>query len=260
MVRERFDSGIRSAEDLEAQVELPILARVPRRRGAESESAFTEAFRVLRTNLQFAGGADGLRSIAVTSGHAGEGKSTTVTHLALAAASAGQQVVVVEADVKRPSQGAVFGLGAHGRAHPGLTNFIVGGATLDECLQPVRGGAISVITAGPQVPSLSGLLESARGTEVLDELAGAGDLTIFDCPPLGVGADAAAVAGRVGGVVLVVDLGAATRESVRESLRLLQGVRANVLGVVVNRDPGVGDAAYEYGVPPRPTGRAALTR
>ena len=248
VLRERFDKRIRTVEELEALIEVPILARVPRRgRGDIAAATFTEAFRVLRTNLQFANAGEPLRTIAVTSYSPVEGKSTTVSQLARVSAATGSQVIVVEADLKRPSQQAFFRPDASGPLSPGLTTFIVGGATLEEAVHPTGMASVGLMPAGPQVPSLSGLLESPRGREVLDDLGEAGDLVLFDCPPLSVGADAATVAGRVDGVVLVIDMEQVTTDSVREALRQLQGVRAHVLGVVVNRDPQVDEHAYGYG-------------
>ena len=259
-LRERFDHRIRSVEDLETLVDAPVLARVPRRgRGESGDAAFTEAFRVLRTNLQFAYPEGVLRTVAVTSQEPEAGKSTTVSRLARVSATAGSEVVVVEADLKRPSQQSFFRPDAGGRLTPGLTTFIVGGAPLEDCVHPTGIASVRLVPAGPQVPSLSGLLESARGREVLDELAGAGDLVLFDCPPLGVSADAATVAGRVDGVVLVIDMEQATRDNVRDAVRGLQAVRARVLGVVVNRDPDVDDRAYGYGADePAPRAPARL--
>jgi capsular exopolysaccharide synthesis family protein len=247
-LRERFDHRIRSVEELERAVDLPVLARVPRRgRGEVAANTFTEAFRVLRTNLQFAHRDGPLRTVAVTSLAPVEGKSTTVSQLARVSGTAGSQVIVVEADMKRPSQQAFFRPDATAPLTPGLTTFIVGGATLEDCVHATGMATVGLLPAGPQVPSLSGLLESARGREVLDDLAEAGDLVLFDCPPLGVGADAATIAGRVDGVVLVVDMETATTDGVKEALRQLAGVRAHVLGIVANRDPQVDDQAYGYG-------------
>lgn len=247
-LRERFDHRIRTVDDLEALLEVPVLARIPRRgRGETGSAAFTEAFRVLRTNLQFAHPDGVLRTIAVTSQAPVEGKSTTVSQLARVSATAGMDVLVVEADLKRPSQQAFFRPDAAGRLSPGLTTFIVGGAALEDCVHSTGISSVRLLPAGPQVPSLSGLLESARGREVLDDLAQAGDLVMFDCPPLSVGADAATVAGRVDGVVLVIDMEHATKDSVRDALRQLQAVRARVLGVVANRDPDIDESVYGYG-------------
>lgn len=245
---ERLDRSVRTVEDLEALLDAPILARIPRRgRSDLGAAAFTEAFRVLRTNLQFAMPDGVLRTLAVTSWAPVEGKSTTVSQLARVSAATGNDVLVVEADLKRPSQQAFFRPDANGRLAPGLTTYIVGGAPLEDCVHPTGISSVRLLPAGPQVPSLSGLLESARGREVLDHLATAADLVLFDCPPLSVGADAATVAGRVDGVVLVIDMENATRDSVREALRGLHAVRARLLGVVVNRDPDVDERAYGYG-------------
>lgn len=245
---DRFDRRIRRVEDLEKVVDLPILARVPRRgRGDIAAATFTESFRVLRTNLQFTHGDRPLRTIAVTSFAPVEGKSTTVSQLARVSATAGSQVIVVEADLKRPSQQAFFRPDATSPLSPGLTTFIVGGATLEDSVHATGMSSVGLMPSGPQVPSLSGLLESARGREVFEDLGEAGDLVLFDCPPLSVGADAATVAGRVDGVVLVIDMETATTDSVKEALRQLQGVRARVLGIVANRDPDVDENAYGYG-------------
>jgi receptor protein-tyrosine kinase len=247
-LRERFDHRLRSVEELERAIDLPVLARVPRRgRGEAGETAFTEAFRVLRTNLQFSSRDRELRMVAVTSLLPEEGKSTTVSQLARASAAAGRQVVVVEADLKRPAQQAHFRPDAQAPLTPGLTTFIVGGAPLEDCLHPTEVPALGLVPAGPLVPSLSGLLESARGNEVLEELRAAGELVLFDCPPLGVGADAATIAGQVDGVILVVDMEEATSSDTREAVRQLQAVRAPVLGIVANRDAHVDDAGYGYG-------------
>jgi capsular exopolysaccharide synthesis family protein len=247
-LRERFDHRIRSVDELERAVDLPVLTRVPRRgRGEVAASAFTEAFRVLRTNLQFAHRDGPLRTVAVTSLMPVEGKSTTVSQLARVSGTGGSQVIVVEADMKRPSQQSFFRPDATSPLTPGLTTFIVGGASLEDCVHSTGMATVGLIPAGPQVPSLSGLLESARGREVLDDLATAADLVLFDCPPLSVGADAATIAGRVDGVVLVIDMENATTDGVREALRQLQAVRAHVLGIVANRDPQVDEHAYGYG-------------
>lgn len=247
-LRHRLDSRVRGFEDLEAEFELPVLARIPRRgRSDASAHAFTDAFRLLRTNLQFAQPDHPPRTLAVTSARAGEGKSTTVTQLAMVSATAGGQVTVVEADIKRPSQQSFFRPDADGPLSPGLTALLVGGGDLQEAMHPTGMPSISLVPSGPHVPSLANLLESPHGRQVIDELGESSDLTLLDCPPLGVGADAATVAGRVDAVVLVVDMETATRESVRDGMRQLEAVRANVVGLVLNRDRSVTETSYGYG-------------
>jgi succinoglycan biosynthesis transport protein ExoP len=246
-LRERYDIRLRTLDDIESMFDIAVLTRVPRRgKSASSISAFSEAFRVLRTNLQFASPHGTPRTIAVTSTNESEGKTTTVAQLALATSATGVKVVVVEADVHRPELQELFASTDDGPLRPGLSNYFLGGASLDEIIHPTTLPTIKLVPSGPAVPSLSGLLESRRGFPAIEHLAGSGDLVLFDCPPLNLGADPATVAARVDGVILVVDLESATEKGVRNALRRLEAVRATVLGFVLNRDRTVEGLDY-YG-------------
>jgi Mrp family chromosome partitioning ATPase len=111
--------------------------------------------------------------------------------------------------------------------------------------------------AGPLPPSPSALLESKRAREAFDTLAEEGDLVIYDCPPLNIGADASIVADRVDGVILVVDLQTATTSALRQALRQLETIKAPLLGLVINRDRDAAPRAYDYYAPvvPKAAGR-----
>jgi receptor protein-tyrosine kinase len=246
-LRERFDTRLRTLDEIESMFDIPVLTRIPRRgKSASSISAFSEAFRVLRTNLQFASPHGAPRTIAVTSTSESEGKTTTVAQLALATSATGVNVVVVEADVHRPELQELFAPTDDGPLRPGLSNYFLGGASLDEIIHPTTLPTIKLVPSGPAVPSLSGLLESRRGFPAIEHLAASGDLVLFDCPPLTLGADPATVAARVDGVILVVDLESATEKGVRQALGRLESVRARVLGFVLNRDRTVEGLDY-YG-------------
>jgi capsular exopolysaccharide synthesis family protein len=248
-LRERFDIRLRTLDDIEAVFDIPVLTRVPRRgKSASSISAFSEAFRVLRTNLQFASPHGAPRTIAVTSSSESEGKTTTVAQLALATSGTGVNVVVVESDVHRPELQELFAPTDDGPLRPGLSNYFLGGASLDEIIHPTTLPTIKLVPSGPAVPSLSGLLESRRGFPAIEHLAAAGDLVLFDCPPLNLGADPATLAARVDGVILVVDLERATEKGVRQAIQRLEAVRARVLGFVLNRDRKV-EGLEHYGYP-----------
>lgn len=250
-LRDRLDSRLRTSEDFAADFGLPVLARLPRRgRGDLDQQAFSEAFRLMRTNLQFIEVDRPLRTIAFTSFDSGEGKSTVVSQLALAIASSGGDALVVEADVRRPSQQAHFLPDEAAPLQPGFTTFIVGTVELDDVVHTTRYPSVNLIPAGPQVPSLSGLMQSERGRQIVDRVADLGQLALFDLPPLSAGADAATIAARTDAVVLVIDLEQATRGNVREALRQLEGVRANVIGFVLNRDRAIRTVAYGYGPEP----------
>ena len=247
-LRGQLDRRLRTPEEIESTFDVPVLARVPRRGKSDTSiAAFTEAFRLLRTNLQFAtsdGGAP--RTIAVTSGDEGEGKTTTASQLALVTGVTGTSVLAVEADLRRPGLQKFFVPDQQEPLRPGLSNYFLGAAPLEDVVHPTTVPTVEFVPAGPTVPSLSGLLESQRGRTAISDLGKCADLVLFDCPPLGLGADAATVAGRVDGVILVVNMETATDKSVRNSLRQLEAVRARVLGLVLNRDATVEGIAYGY--------------
>lgn len=256
-LRDRLDHRLRTSEDVETRFDVPVLARIPRRgRSDTSVTAFREANRVLRTNLQFAGQTGKpLRALAITSGRAGEGKTTTVSQLAVASAEVGQRVIVVEADFRRPALQRELLPDREEPLRPGLTNYLVEAASLEDVIFPTGRPNIDIVPAGPLPPSPSALLESRRGRDAVSELLGEADLVLIDCPPLSIGADASVIAGWVDGVIVVVDLGGSTDDTVRNALRQLDAVQARTLGLVLNRDRSVEPSSYDYYL--TPTGEKA---
>jgi capsular exopolysaccharide synthesis family protein len=247
-LRDRLDRRLRTSEDVEERFETPVLARIPRRgRSARSVTAFREAFRILRTNLQFAGHGTRLRAVAVTSGQAGEGKTTTVAQLAMVCAELDQHVIVIEADFRRPGLQRELISDRDEPLRPGLSNYLVEAAELEEVMFPTNSPNVDIVPAGPLPPSPSALLESRRGQSLVQELCdNHADVVLIDCPPLTIGADASVVAGWVDGVVLVIDLHSSTYDTVREAMRQLDAVQATTTGLVLNRDPGAEPASYDY--------------
>lgn len=246
-LREQVDSRLRTFEEIEAAFDVPVLARVPRKGKADTTvAAFTEAFRILRTNLQFAVADGSPRTIAITSGDEGEGKTTTVAQLAQVTAVTGTHVLVVEADLRRPGLQRLVAPNESEPLRPGLSNYFVGGASLEDIMHSTNMPTMDFVPAGPPVPSLSALLQSQRGRTTIDDLATQAELVILDCPPLGVGADAATVGGRVDGVILVVDMERATELRVRNAMRQIESVRGRLIGLVLNRDRGVDTVVYGY--------------
>ena len=250
-LRDRLDRRLRTSDDVEERFDAPVLARIPRRgRSDVSVTAFREAFRVLRTNLQFASQGRPLRSIAVTSGRDGEGKTTSVAQLATAYAEVGQRVIVIEADFRRPALQREMMPDRDEPLRPGLSNYLVEAAELDEVVFPTGRPNVDIIPAGPLPPSPSALLESQRGRALVQELHNSSaDVVLIDCPPLTIGADASVIAGWVDGVSLIVDLESSTYDSVRIALRQLDAVQASTLGLVINRDRGAAPSSYDYYAP-----------
>jgi capsular exopolysaccharide synthesis family protein len=248
LLRERLDSRLRSPEEIEADFALPVLARIPPRGRAEaSRAAYTEAFRVLRTNLQFASPDERPpRLIAITSENEREGKTTVAAQLALVSATTGARVLCVEADLRRPDLQGYFRRDEQTRPlSPGLSSYLVGDLEPEAVMHDTGVPGVKLVPAGPPVPSLSGLLESDRGRQAIGALAAQADMVVLDCPSLRSGADAATLAGRADGVILVVDLERATRQSVRDAIKRLESVRARVLGFALNQDHSAGGATIE---------------
>lgn len=245
-LRDRVDRRLRTLEDVESRFEMPVLARVPNRgRSDTSVNAFREAHRILRTNLQFATGGRPLRSIAVTSGGEGEGKTTTVAELALSTAEVGQRAIVVEGDFRKPRLQQEF-FPDRPPLLPGLSNFLVEAVEIDSAIYSTGRPGVDLVPAGPLPPSPSVLLGARRGRAAVSALLEHADLVIVDCPPLSVGADASVVSGWVDGVILVVDLHSSTDETVRAALRQLDAVQATVIGLLLNRDRRAEVKRYEY--------------
>jgi len=213
--------------------------------------AFKEAHRVLRTNLRFATPDKQLRSLAVTSGQASEGKTTTVAELALASAEMGMEVIAIEADFRRPGLELALALPGSEPLEPGLSNYLIQAASIDEVVHPSGRPGISIVPSGPLPPSPSALLESRAGLG-LSAFDGRADLILFDLPPLSVGADASVIAAAVDGVLLVIDLGHVKGGAVRDAIKQLEAVRAQTLGLVLNRDPAIDAGSYAYYRSPPP--------
>ena len=255
LLRERLDRRLRTPEDVEAHFDVPVLARIPRRgRSERSSTAFMEAHRILRTNLQFASVERELRTIVVTSAREGEGKTTTTANLALTSAGVGLSVLVVEADLRRPALQTELMPSVSEPLRPGFTNYLVEASAVEDSIHETGRPGVSILPSGPLPPSPSALLEARRARTAVEVLRDQADLVVFDCPPLNVGADASILADRVDGVILVVDLMSSTEHTVRRALQQLESVRAPLLGIVINRDRSATPSSYEYYAPASPNG------
>lgn len=198
----------------------------------DPRSPASEAYRTLRTNIQFSSLEKPVHTILVTGVDAGEGKSTTLANLAVVMAQAGKRVVAVDCDLRRPTLHKVFGLAAE----PGLTT-----AILDESGQVSRQktgiDGLELVSSGQLPPNPSELLTSRRFEELLARLAAGADIVLLDAPPIVSVSDAAVLATRVDGVILVVNAGKTKRDQAKRAKSLLERVNANILGVVLNNAP-----------------------
>ena len=206
----------------------------------EPRGPASEAYRTLRTNIQFSSLDKPLRTILVTGVEAGEGKSTTLANLAVVMAQGGKRVCAVDCDLRRPTLHKVFGLGSE----PGLTTAILDRSSAD-IRQKTSVDGLTLVACGPLPPNPSELLGSQRFQEMLGELAKDADVVLLDAPPIVAVSDAAVLASKVDGVILVVNAGKTKRDLATRARSLLEKANANILGVVLNNAP-VEKSLYTY--------------
>jgi capsular exopolysaccharide synthesis family protein len=196
----------------------------------QPRSAISEAYRTLRTNLDFASLDEDLRTIAVTSAGVGEGKSTTLANLAIVSAQAGRKVILVDADLRRPTLHQLFGLSNEA----GLTTMILDESTLAAPpLQDTGVAGLSLLTSGPLPPNPAEMIASRRMAEVIAALAEQADQVFFDTPPVVAVTDAAILATKVDGVLLVLSAGKTRREGARTAIQHLEQINARLIGTVL---------------------------
>jgi capsular exopolysaccharide synthesis family protein len=202
-----------------------------------------EAFRTMRTNLQFDDVDHELGSVVITSSIAGEGKSTTCCNLAISLAQAGTRVILVEADLRRPKVADYMGL----EGAIGLTNVLVGNLHIDDALQAWGNGNLHVLASGQLPPNPSELLGSQQMEHLLRELEGRADIVLIDAPPILPVTDAAVLSVMTSGVVMVVSAEKTRRDQVKRAASGITGVGGVILGTVFNKVPKRGAESYGYG-------------
>jgi capsular exopolysaccharide synthesis family protein len=261
---ETLDTRIRTVADVGEYVDAAVLAVVPldKRTGnspvasrANDRGPRSEAFRQLRTNLQYIRIDAPPKLIAVTSAVSGEGKTTTAVNLASTMAEAGLRVCLVDADLRRPRVASYLEL----VAGAGLTSILAGKASIGDVIQPI-GPNLAVITCGPIPPNPAELLASAHFRALLHDLAELNDYVVIDSAPLLPVADGSEVASAADVSLLVVQAKRTNREQLRQAAESLNKVGAHLGGVVFNmvgaRDSGTYHAYYSSD---RPARRAART-
>ncbi len=239
VLRGRLDTSITTEDQIREVTGLPTLGEVAGDAGAarhplflhgEERSRRAEEFRQLRTNLRFADIDSRATSILVTSPLPGDGKTTTSCNLAITSAQTGARVILVEADLRRPSFGPYLGL----EPTAGLTSVLIGAATLDDVVQPWGSSGLHVLCSGPVPPNPTELLGSRGMSTLLADLTDRYDLVILDAPPLLPVADASVLAAEVAGVLVVARAGRTRRDQMARAVERLTTVDARILGAVLN--------------------------
>jgi capsular exopolysaccharide synthesis family protein len=178
----------------------------------------------------------------LTSAGPAEGKSTTTANLAVTYAQAGKRVIVVDADLRKPTLHHTFGL----TNRWGLTSVMIGQASLEQVIQESSVEHLWCLTSGPLPPNPSEMLASNKMTSLLDALREDFDIVIIDTPPVIAVTDAQIVASKCDGVIMVIDYGHVKREIAVKAKQLLELAHANLLGVVINNKKHMKNKEYYY--------------
>lgn len=250
LLRETLDTSVRGEADVKLITDTTVIGGIAYDRDAgrhplivqaDPHSGRAEAFRTLRTNLQFIDAADRPRSIVFTSSLPNEGKTTTTANLALTMAASGSSVCVIEGDLRRPRLLDYMGM----EGSVGLTSVLIGEAEVEDVLQPFR-DSLTILGCGPIPPNPSELLGSEAMVHLLHKLEQRFDYVVIDAPPLLPVTDAAVLSKVADGTIVVVGAKVINREHLSRALTMLENVDGHVLGLVMNRLPTSGADAYSY--------------
>jgi succinoglycan biosynthesis transport protein ExoP len=247
-----LDTRIRSKEDVTGVTDAPIIGGIAFDNSAtkrplivqdDPRSVRAEAFRTLRTNLQFLEAESGRKSFVITSSIPSEGKTTTAANLAITLAESGAHVVLVDGDLRRPKVASYMGL----EGAVGLTDALISRAELADVLQPWGNGSLVVLPAGTVPPNPSELLGSRAMAELIRELESEFDVVLIDLPPLLPVTDAALVSKLTRGTLVVVAVGRTHKGEFAGAVAALEHVGATISGVILTMLPTKGADAYGYG-------------
>ena len=251
---EQLDDTLKNPEDVDKILGLPTLGEIGRIRGGAARRGFyrlvtllyarspiAEAFRTLRTNIEFTALDAPLRTLVVTSALPQEGKTTVAANIAVVFAQSGRSTILVDADLRRPGVHEMFNL----PNTQGLTTLLRSDeASIDSVAHQTEVQNLRVITTGPLAPNPAEVLGSDRMTRAIERLKAEAEIVIFDTPPTQAVTDAVVLAARVDGSILVIRAGRTRTDAARRSRDALSRVNAKILGVVLNHLRGHGGAQF----------------
>jgi len=250
-LRDLLDNTVKTQETLEGITGTGVIGYVPFDKKISETAAISfdtdnsstaEAFRKLRTNLQFLAVDDPPRVMVVTSSSPSEGKSTTSINIALALAEADHNVILVDGDLRRPRLAKYLDV----LGSVGVSTVLSGGAPLNEVLQKTKFPNLSVLAAGPTPPNPSELLGSLAAEKMLAELRAQFDYVIIDSAPLLAVTDGAILAAKSDGALVAVRAGKTRRDQLTHAIGMLNDVGATLLGSILTMMPTRGSGAYSY--------------
>lgn len=206
------------------------------------KSQAAEAFRTLRTNIQFSSLDEDIRTIVVTSTQPGEGKSTVISNLAITMAQSGKKVVLIDCDLRKPTIHKRLGVSNQ----YGLTTLLSKEKALDDVINATNISNFYILTSGPIPPNPAELLGSRKMKSLIEELKGYFDIILFDAPPVLSVTDAQVLSTYCNGVVFVAGYGQAEKLAVVRAKELISKVGGKIIGVVINKVPNNSKSYYYY--------------
>jgi capsular exopolysaccharide synthesis family protein len=251
-IREWVDDKFQSPSEMKSALGVPVLAVIPQTHAKRSPSVSgqrilldpasdaAEAYRSLRTAVQFSAPPEHLKTILVSSPNSGDGKTTLASNLAIAMAQAGKHVLLVDADLRKPMQHEIFNV----KNNVGLSSLLAGRCSIDTAIHRTQVTGLEILPCGPVPANPTEILNSREFTETLDQLSEKYDCVLLDSPPVEACSDAQIIAASCDATILVLKAQTAHRRQAEHSKEALQSVGARIIGLVVNDLPRRPQAAY----------------
>ena len=243
---EYLDTSVKTMEEVETLLKVPVLAVIPKGISLlinqQADNPDAEAYRIMRTNIEFNRKSPTASTITVVSGGAGEGKSTTINNLAYTFASGGYSTLIVDADLRRPSQHTLFGV----ENKNGLSDFLTTPATLEDVVHSTPAENLYLMTAGGSSREALGALNSQRMLDLIKEVKSRFDIVFFDSPPILGVSDASVLASELDLTMIVVQHRRFPKSMLQRVKQAIENVGGSILGVVLNNVDVRHDQYYEY--------------
>ena len=243
---EYLDTSVKTLDDIERYLKAPVLAVIPKGVSSlyklEGDAPDAEAYRILRTNMEFNNKNPHAKTITLISGGPGEGKSTTLNNLAVTCAKGGYNVLVVDADMRRPSQHTFFAM----ENEIGLADVLIGQKALDECIRKTEAPNLSFLPSGNLPENAVGILNSQSMLDLVEAVRSRYDLIFFDSPPILGVSDASILASEVDIAIMVVQYRRFPRSMLQRVKVAVENVGGHLLGIVLNNVETKHDAGYQY--------------
>jgi capsular exopolysaccharide synthesis family protein len=243
---EYLDTSVKTLEDVERYLQIPVLAVIPKDVSmlikTKGDTADAEAYRILRANIEFNKPDGKANTLTLVSGGPGEGKSTTLNNLAFTCAKGGYNVLVVDADLRRPTQQGFFDV----ENNFGLTDYLIGKADLEEITRTTKIDNLSFIPSGQIPEGAVGILNSQRMVELIARVKGLYDLVFFDSPPILGVSDGSVLASEVDVTIMVVQHRRFPRAMLQRVKQAVEHAGGTLIGVVLNNVDTKHDEGYNY--------------